>query len=486
MESNKEKNIISNYIFNLMFQILTMIIPLVTTPYLSRVLGPQGTGIYSYTYSVMSYFLLLGMLGSTLYAQREIAYIQDDLKKRSKTFWEIIIIRIISLSISMLMFYLIYGYKGEYSFYYKIFLLEFIATMLDTGWFFQGIEQFKKIVIRGVIIKIVSIILIFTIVKQESDLYKYVLIYVISTMVGSLSLLPYLKKYIIKIKFRELELKKHIKPILILLIPQIATQVYTLIDRVMIGNILNDMSEVGYYEQAQKIIKLLIMIITSLGTIMLPRIANNFANGNEKKIQEHIENSFSFVFAIGMPIAVGIMVVSHEFVPLFYGPGYDKVEVLLKTIAPLIVVIGLTNVLGTQYLLPTKKQKEYNISVIFGAIINVIINIIFITLFGSVGACIATIIAEMGIFLVQSYFVRKKITVVKYLKRSKNYILASAIMGIICSAITYLNINPLKSIGLKIICGIIVYIIALILIKDKFIIRILNKVVKFKKIREEM
>ena len=172
MKNDKESKIVSNYIFNLIYQILSMVVPLITTPYLSRVLGAEGTGIYSYTYSITSYFLLFGMLGSTLYAQREIAYVQDNVEQRSKIFWEILVIRIITLSISMFIFYFTFGIKGNYAIYYRIFLFEFIATMLDTGWFFQGIEEFKKIILRGTIIKIVSIVLVFTFLLFPIHFFK--------------------------------------------------------------------------------------------------------------------------------------------------------------------------------------------------------------------------------------------------------------------------------------------------------------------------
>lgn len=478
MSTSKENKITSNYIFNLIFQILSTLVPLITTPYLSRILGAEGTGIYSYTFSITTYFLLFGMLGSSLYAQREIAYVQDNIKQRSKIFWEIIIIRIITLSISMLIFYLIYGMKGSYAIYYRIFLLEFIATMIDTGWFFQGIEEFKKIILRGTIIKLVTIILVFTIIKNPDDLAKYILIYVISTMLGVLALLPYLKKYVIKIQFKELNIKKHIKPILILLIPQIASQIYTLIDRVMIGNILNDMAEVGYYEQTQKIIRLLIMVITSLGTIMLPRIANDFAKGNEDKIKKYIQKSFNFVFAVAIPMTIGIILVSNEFVPIFYGKGYDKVVILLKLLSPLIILIGLTNVLGIQYLLPTKKQKEYNIAIIAGAIINIFANLICIHYFNSIGACIATLIAELSIFMIELYYVRKKLNFKEYIKISKNYLISCIFMILICSLLTNINISNILKLILKPICGGIIYLITLFILKDEFLMNFMNKFIK--------
>lgn len=470
------KSITKNYIYNLIYQILAMIVPLVTTPYLSRVLGADGIGIYSYTYSITTYFILIGMLGSTLYAQREIAYVQEDVRKRSKIFFEILVLRFITLGIATILFYCIFAIDSEYSIYYKIFILEFIATMIDTGWFFQGMEEFKKIILRNIIIKVTTVVLVFLLIKTPNDLTKYIWIYVLSTFIGSLAIIPYLKKYITKVKISELKIRKHLKPIIILLIPQIATQIYTLLDKVMIGNITNDMSEVGFYEQAQKIIKLLIMILTSLGTIMLPRIANKFANNDKESIKEYIYKSFNFVFCIGIPIIFGVVVVANEFVPIFYGIGYERVKILLRILSVMVLLTGMNNVLGTQFLLPTKRQKEYNIAIIIGTIVNVILNLILIKYFAGVGACVASVISELIIFIVEIICVKNEIEIIKVFKLSMKYLIAGLFMLIICYCVNYFKLSDIWMLSVKICVGIFVYFSVLIIEKDEFILSIIKKI----------
>ena len=181
-------------------------------------------------------------------------------------------------------------------------------------------------------------------------------------------------KYIKKVSFSELNIVNHIKPVLILFIPQIAVQVYIILDKTMIGTIIADKSEVGFYEQAQKIIKILLTIITSLGTVMMPRIANTFAEGDKEKIREYMNKSFNMVCFLGFPIMFGLIAVSNAFVPVFFGNGYDKVSILMKVISPIIILIGLSNVTGTQYLLPIKRQKEFTLSVVCGALMNFVLN----------------------------------------------------------------------------------------------------------------
>lgn len=279
-----KKSITKNYIYNLIYQILILILPLVTTPYVSRILGAENLGVYSYTISITTFFILFGALGIGLYGQRQIAYQQDDKTKYSITFWEITFLKCITLGISLVAFYFTFVIgKNDYNIYYKILIFEIIGNMLDITWFFTGLEEFKKTVSRNTIVKSISVISIFIFVKTKSDLYKYFVIYVISVLLGNISLWLYLPKYIKKIDFRKIKLARHIKPVIGLFIPQVAIQLYTILDKAMIGTIISDKSEVGYYEQSQKIVKLLLTIITSIGTVMLPRIANIFAKGEKER-----------------------------------------------------------------------------------------------------------------------------------------------------------------------------------------------------------
>ena len=464
------KSVKKNYIYNLTYQILIMIVPLITTPYLSRVLGAEAIGIYSYTLSITTYFILFGSLGVAMYGQREIAYVQDDKMKRSKIFYEILLMRFITLGISMIIFYFTFAMKGQYSIYYRILTLELISNALDISWFFQGIEEFKKTVIRNTLVKIISVVCIFVFVKNVNDLYKYFITYVLSTFMGNISLWMYVPKYIEKIKIRELEIFRHFKPTIALFIPQVAVQIYTVLDKTMIGCIVNDKSEVGFYEQAQKIVKLLVTVATSLGTVMVPRMANTFASGNKEKLKEYMNKSFHFVLMIAFPLMFGMISIANKFVPVFYGDGYNKVIILINIIIPIVLAIGLSNVIGTQYLLPTKKQKGYTISVTAGAIVNFILNMIFIRLWKSVGASIATVIAEFVVTGVQFYSVRNEIKFIDVIKIMKNYIIASIIMFIISMIIGKFITNNIISILVQLVVSTIIYFIILFILKDEMIL----------------
>ena len=464
------KSIKKNYLYNLIYQALILIVPLITTPYLSRALGAEAIGIYSYTISITTYFVLFGSLGIALYGQREIAYVQDDKEKRSTVFLEILLMRFITLGISMLIFYLSFVKQGQYSIYYKILILEIISNSIDISWFFQGIEEFKKTVVRNAIVKIISVICIFIFVKNTNDLLKYFIIYVLSTFLGNLSLWMYLPKYIEKVNLKNIKIFKHLKPAIALFIPQIAVQIYTVLDKTMIGAIVEDKAEVGFYEQSQKIVKLLLAIATSLGTVMSPRMASTFAKGDKEKIKEYLNKSFAFLMMLAFPLMFGMVSVASKFVPVFYGNGYDKVITLINIIIPIILIIGFSNAIGSQYLLPTKKQKEYTTSVVAGAIVNVLLNLILIKNWQSIGASIATVIAECTVTGLQIYFIRKEIDVLSIFKMSKKYFIASIPMFIVSLFLGRLIDNNIVSIIVQAFCGAIVYFVVLLCFRDDMIL----------------
>lgn len=365
---------------------------------------------------------------------------------------------------------------GDYALYYRILLLEMFANCIDISWFYQGLENFKKTALRNIVVKLISVVSIFIFIKNENDVAKYLLIYVLTTLLGNASLWLGIKKYIVKIKIKDLQILKQLKPTIYLFIPQIAIQVYTVLDKTMIGAITNNMSEVGYYEQTQKIIKILMTIITSLGTVMMPRIAKCYADGAQDKIKEYMKNTFSFVYLLAFPMIFGIIAVSNSFVPFFFGDGYEKVKLLMKVMSPIILFIGLSNVTGTQYLLSTKKQKQFTISVICGAIVNAILNLILINMFDALGAVIATVIAELTVTAVQIYYVKDDFNFKEIIKSAKNYILSSLFMFLLCFIIGRFIQNNKVSIIAQVLVGAITYVSCLLILKDRFIFEFLNRV----------
>lgn len=470
-----KKSISKNYLYQLSYQILALIIPLITTPYISRVLGAEGIGIYSFTYSIATYFILFGSLGIAMYGQREIAYVQDKKEERSRIFWEIVILRLVLMTISATVFYFAYCTGEEYQLYYKILLIELFSNAIDISWFFQGLEEFKKTVTRNFIIKAAFTICIFIFVKSPADLTKYFFVAIGGNLLGNLSLWIYVPKYVQKVKIKSLKVFRHLKHTFFLFIPQIATQVYTILDKTMIGYIVADKSEVGYYEQAQKVINMLLTLVTSLGTVMVPRMANTFASGDKEQMKRYLQNSFKFTYTIAFPVMLGVIAVSVNFVPIFFGEGYESVVPLINILAITILFIGMSNVTGTQLLLPTKRQKEFTISVTIGAIVNFVLNWIFIYHYRAIGGAITTVISEILVAGIQLWFLRKEWDLKEILKLARNNVIAGVLMFIVAYGIGMVISNPVLGIVLQMAAGVAVYGITLLLLKDPFVFYLLER-----------
>lgn len=468
--------VLKNYLYNLSYQVLILIVPLITTPYVSRVLGANGVGIFSYTNSIVQYFILFGCIGLNLYGQREIAYVQHEKEKRDKVFWELIILRIITVSISLIIFYFTLASHGKYSSVFLIMCLDILASMVDISWFFQGIEDFKKIVVRNCGIKIVGVVLIFLFVKSSDDLLLYVFCHSVTLFLGTLSMWVYIPKQVGRTKIKKLEIKKHIRPTIILFLPQIATSVYTVLDKTMIGFLSGVEEEVAYYEQGQKIVKIVMALVTSLGTVMMPRVANLFMQNEMEKVKSYLSKSFRFVFFLSFPMTFGLMAVSCNIVPWFFGSGYDKVVPNMMVIAPILVLIALSNIMGTQYLLPTGRQKEYTISVVTGCVVNFSLNIVLIPFFLSIGAAIATVIAETSVTLVQVYFTRKDFRFGEIISNNKHYIISSLIMCVpTYSLAKYLSASIINT-SICIAVGGLIYVGLLFVMKDEMLFEVIDKI----------
>ena len=474
------KSIKKNYIYNVVYQFIVLFTPLFTTPYISRVLEADGVGTHSYTYSIASYFVLVAILGTNTYGQREIAYQQDNPYKLSVVFWENIIFRITTGGIS-LVFYLIYSFSFAENVLIALFQGIYIITaVLDIAWFFQGIEEFKKLVTKNLIVKFVFLLFIFLLINQKEDVKLYIFGLAFMNLCGSLSMWFVLPQYLSKVKLSDIKPFRNLKTIIQLFVPSIAIQVYTMLDKTMIGLYTDTNFENGYYEQAEKLVKMTLSIVTSLGTVMIPRLAYTFNSGDMEKLSFYLKRSFRFVWFIATPMLMGLIGISDLIVVWFLGEGYEKCEVLIKVFSFLLIAIGLNTVSGNQYLIPTKNQNIYTVSVFGGAIINLILNLILIPKYLSVGAAVASVCAELMIALIQLYYmcsVKKTLRWKDCLFCGMKYIISSAVMLLIIELMkTIMVLNTLVGTFVAITIGAAVYFICLIIMKDAFMMERLKDV----------
>ena len=465
-----------NYLYNLLYQMTSVLLPVLTIPYVSRVLSADGIGINTVTYANTQYFILLGSLGISIYATKKIATIREKKDKLKKTFWEIFSIQFTGCLLAYVVFALTLGQSHKYGVFYMLQGFYILAAAVDISWYFLGIENFKNASLRSFFAKIISVILIFTFVKTRDDLWKYILINAGTMFVGQLIMWFYVGKDMLKVKgIGKLKIAMHIMPILALFVPQIATQVYTVLDKTMI-DLFKGAVEAGYYDQSQKVVRILLSVVTSLGIVMLPRIANLFSKDDLNEVKKSLRKAFVVISFLSIPITFGLIGISDKFVPILFGNEFLSVIPLTKISPVLVIIIGLGNVFGTQYLLAIGKNKEYTASVCIGALVNFCFNLLLIPRFAAMGAVIATVSAELSIALIQFWFARVVFDFT-WIKETYKY----WVSGILMLAIVRLigNVTPISILFLvlQITIGSLVYFISLIILRDKFLFEAIENVI---------
>ena len=469
------KSITKNYIYNLSYQILTLITPFITLPYLSRVLGPDGIGEYSFTFSIVTYFVLVANLGVANYAQREIAYHQDDDYVLSRIFFEVNVLRFVLVGASMVVYYfLVSSWHVSHTIYW-LQALNIVAVLFDISWFFQGLEEFGKIVFRNFLVRIANVVLIFVLIHEPADLLAYTALMGAMNIISGVLIWFYVPQYVHKVPVKEWKPFRNFSVILQLFLPQIAIQIYIVMDKTLLGVLAGSYAENAYYEQADKIVKLLLTIATSLGTVMLPRISYAYAHGLKEDVERYMMRSYRFTWFLTIPMCLGLMAVAPSFVPWFFGPGYEPVTTVLQVISGIIIAIGLSNVTGIQYLIPTNRQNELTLSVTMGAIFNLCMNLYMIPRYQAVGVALATLLTEWLVTIVQFYMVRHDLHLKRILSISRMYWLVGIIMFIMVYAIgQYARPTFFYTIIISSVGG-IVYFIGLLALKDNLIYAVLNK-----------
>ena len=461
--------VIKNYLYNAGYQILNMIIPLITVPYISRVLGAHDVGINEYTNSWVTFFFLMGQMGITLYGNREVAYHRDDLYERSRTFWGVEALQLLTVSLSLIAYLAaVFLFSTTFKEFFLLQAIWIVATGVDISWYFMGLEEFRITVVRNTLVKIASLILIFTVVKTSNDLGKYILILGASQLVGNLTLWPYLRGNIIWVSIKEWHPFKHFYPSLLLFIPTITTQVYLVLNRLMLGR-MSTQADLGNFGQADKIVKFVLAVVTATGTVMLPHVANKFAKGDIKGVRNSLYSSFNFVSAISIPMMFGLMAIAKKYGPWFLGSGFDLSGSVMFIEAPIIVFIAWSNVTGTQYLMPINRVRDYTTSVTIGAVSNVVFNFLLIGKWGANGAALATVGSELLVTITQLIMIRKTISRRKIFKEQWKYIISGMVMFLVVNRICQSINMTIGNLILEVVTVIVIYFVGLLLTKSTII-----------------
>lgn len=439
--------VIKNYLYNLSYQILTIILPIITVPYVTRIFTSDDLGNYGFYNSIVSYFSLFAMLGIGVYGTKQIAAASDV----SSTFWNIYVIQLIAsllaLSVYLIAFFSIPQMGGVIPLILGIVLF---AKMIDISWLFSGKEDFKKITIRNIVVRLIGVISIFTFVKSSDDLYLYVFLIVIFDFLGQFVMWVPARKFIKRPSFNTNTIKKNLHPIVLLFLPQVAISLYAILDRTLLG-LLGSYSDVGVYEQGQKLTSILLTVVSSLGAVMLPRVANLLSERRDQEAQNMVKFSFILYNLIIFPMMFGLVAINEVFVKLFLGQNFQDVKYVLYVLVFNIMFVGWTNILGFQVLVVRNKNKEFMLSTTIPAFVSVAVNIAVIPFFGYIGASITSVVVEILVFAIQWYYSRNII--------NKNLLFNKDLAKIICSSLIMFGAVMLckMTLGLDGIIGLIIY-----------------------------
>ena len=473
-----------NFIFNLATQILNLVVPLITTPYLARVLHETGNGQYSYAYSIITYFILFANLGFNYYGQREIARTRDDKYQMSKVFWEIFILRTICSVISfgtIISIVFTVGFGEKYNMLILILSMQVLGSMFDILFYFQGNENFKAIAIRTIVIKILGLVAVFVFVKEESDVWIYALCLSIITVASNLIMWPSVLRKINFVKLSQLGLAKHIKPTIMIFLPTLAVTVYSVFDKTMIGMLSpNPDYDNGCYEQAYKINSIGVIFPVLITTILGPRNAYEYQKGNLEAMEENIRFSIKYVWMLGLPLIAGFAVLSPSISFWFLGDGYIEVPLLLQIMSVRFVLSGMGEILSNQIFIVIGKEKYSTIGTTVAAVTNVCLNFVLIPILGAVGASITTAVSEFVVFLilfilaVKSNFIQIKFFIVSSFKYLLSALAMFALIYFVQSCMDY----SVWTFLLITLIGGTIYFFILIILKEEITISTIRKVIK--------
>ena len=447
-----------NAIYNVGYRMLSVLLPIVTAPYLARTVGQEGTGLYAYAWSISAIFVLLGMLGLENYGVRAIAQVRDDPARRNRVFSEIYQMQLFTAGTALVLYvgYVVFVAGAEQYIAAWLTLMS-VSCLVNLDWLLMGLDRFRPIALRNTFVKLMAAASVFLLVRGKEDLWRYGLIWGGSTLVGCLSCWIGLKR---QVRFHPVPWRdalRHLRPCAVLFLSVIAVQVYRTMDKVMVGAI-SGMAENGLYENAEKIIYCLSGFISAIGTVMLPKVAAMHARGETAAVKRHMTLSMELVLCMTCAMAFGVAAVATEFAPLFYGADFAYSGILMIPLAFTLIMIGFANVVRTQWVLPQGRDAIFVRSVCSGAVVNLIVNSALIPPLGAMGAVIGTLAAEFTVPFSQWLMLRRELPYGRFLSMVVAYCLLGLVMlgavrlcGMLCPWDGWIRL------GVEVLVGIGVY-----------------------------
>ncbi len=489
MNKLKSESVKTNLFLQIIYKILILGIPFFTAPYLTRVLGDYNLGVYNFNNSIAYYFVIIANLGIVKHATRHIAQHKDNEENLRKSYWSLFTIHLITSSFAILAFLLFsFFIKTDRNVYFlnTIYLL---SVLFDITWLFYGLEFFKPVVITNILIKICSVSCLFLFVKKQSDLGIYIIISygallisnLITFLIASLNIKP------IKIKFSDLKI--HFKPMIYLAVTGLAVSLYTVFDKTLIG-LMMAKENVAYYEYSNKIIHMFSNVLATIGTVMMPRMCVLLKNNDIENVNLNMKNTAFYLGFAGFPLMFGLMGIANDFAVFYFGEGWAICGGIMMALAPMIMLVAIGDILRTQYIIPQQKDKFLLIVVCINAVVNIIISLSLMPLLGIFGAIIGSFCAEFVGFVIECFYMKKRIKLGKvFVQLVPSFICALLMFAFVFSLEMFIlpkftNLGYLYKILIEVSAGVIVYaalVLLLIFINPKIKNKLFGKLLKKKK-----
>lgn len=409
--SLKKSSIKKNFLFNLLLTLSNVIFPFVTFPYVSRILGPDGIGKVQFVVSFVQYFVFLAALGVPIYGIREVAKAKNTPVELKKIFSTLLVLNLIT-TFTILIIYLglVFFIPSLYVNieFYIVAALMLLMSFSSIDWFFSGIEQFKFIALRSIIVKTIFLIILFLVVQEKSDVLPFLWVTIGGTVLSNIWNLFSVRKYFnFKIVKKE-DFKRHLKPLFFIFSTVVAASIYSSLDVIILG-FLKGFKDVGYYSSGTKISKICIPILTAMSVVIMPQIAQSFRENNDERIKYLLKESFEFVILLGVPMVMGLMILAPEIILTFSGNKFIPSILTMQINAPIVLIIGISTICSVQILTPAAKDMENTVAVIFGLFVSVILNFILIPHYGYLGATVSNLLAELTVMICFVFYALKVI-----------------------------------------------------------------------------
>lgn len=454
----KKESLTKNFIFQIIYQLIVFLVPLITAPYVTRTVGKIPLGQYDFTYVIAGYFVLVMNLGIQKHGQRIISENRDDPIALRKIFWSLYYDHLI---VSLLTFgaYLIFAFffGSQYQTLYYIQMIYVASAIFDITWLFYGLEQFRGVVVRNAIVKIIECVLIMIIVK-EGDLYLYAIITVSSILMRQLVLIPRAIIICKPIKVGWNDMKVHFKPMLVLFVSVAAANLYTTFDRTLLGLLSSNIGDVSLYNYANKIIDVPKNLLNVIPIVVFPRVCKAVADNDRAKQKEYARFSYFLISLGGSACMFGILAIANKFGFLYYGKEFAETGNIMMIMSPLILIVLLGDVFRTNYFLPEKKDFSYTLGLVIASVLNIILSCILIPYLGIYGALIGTIIAELFNLIYEIILSKKLLSFYEMIKYLIPFLIIGAIMFIVVFVIDYYTPTTYLWLAIEIVVGAIVYI----------------------------